>query len=293
MPGEPVNCRCSAAMSVEGLLDELEAEGQPDDRSASETETPDFDFQNYQPPKNTKEAQDFLKENNIALNADLKGISASSLEEPLRAMQESKERFDLKRMLGVGPIGRMYPSRSSPRGANAAIWPIHASDTTAGHLHLPTTFGAKKKSEQAAALAAKTSAMYQRRKQAMLAAKKKSGDLDSRVASRIDRVESTKYGWSQSSLAPAADQATVTTYHEMGHVLHLLHEDMKGKIDSFLQKERPIKSGWSLLVSEYSAANGKEYVAESFAIYMTQPKSQHFRIHPGLLKIFRDRDRMK
>lgn len=47
--------------------------------------------------------------------------------------------------------------------------------------------------------------------------------------------------------------------------------------------------GWEMLLSQYGTTNRFEYVAESFALY-TSDRTQHWRIKPELLKIFKDKD---
>jgi len=82
-----------------------------------------------------------------------------------------------------------------------------------------------------------------------------------------------------------------TVFHEYGHYIHLQDDSIGPALNAFLVKERPRSTGWNLLVSVYGNSNDKEYIAETFAIYMGMPESEHFRIHPELLAIYRKMDK--
>ena len=110
-------------------------------------------------------------------------------------------------------------------------------------------------------------------------------DLKKRVA----RMKEGEYSWSISCLVDPKEKAKVTTYHELGHVLHLTTDRMADEINQFLKAEAPRQTGWHATLSEYSNSNDYEFVAESFALYMSDEK-QHYRIHPKLLRIFKDHD---
>ena len=77
-------------------------------------------------------------------------------------------------------------------------------------------------------------------------------------------------------------------YHENGHRLHGFHRQ---EIDSIMSNNNVIGEGWSYLVSKYAQTNHKEYIAETFTIYMQGDESQFYRIHPEILKFYRQRDR--
>ena len=54
-------------------------------------------------------------------------------------------------------------------------------------------------------------------------------------------------------------------YHENGHRFHSFHLQ---RLDDILSKENVVKDGWSFLVSKYGQTNHREYIAETFTIYM-------------------------
>ena len=87
--------------------------------------------------------------------------------------------------------------------------------------------------------------------------------------------------------------AKIVIYHEYGHILHLTNEIASKEINDFLSKEKPRSKGWQYLVSKYAGENDREYVAETFSIYMNEPKSQWYRIHTELLNIYQRLDRKK
>jgi hypothetical protein len=100
------------------------------------------------------------------------------------------------------------------------------------------------------------------------------------------------YNWTVDATSTDPKLTTRSTvFHEYGHVIHLTNQEIGDIINEFLRTHAPLRGGWDLLVSVYGATNEKEYIAETFAIYMGMPESQHFRIHPELLKIYRRLDR--
>jgi hypothetical protein len=77
--------------------------------------------------------------------------------------------------------------------------------------------------------------------------------------------------------------------------LHLIDERGGAAINEFLNSVRPTDPtspnyGWQFLLSKYGGANTNEYIAESCTVYMRRPASDHYRIHPELLRIFRSLD---
>lgn len=75
--------------------------------------------------------------------------------------------------------------------------------------------------------------------------------------------------------------------HEWGHHLHYV---LAQEIDDLIRRHRMIQDGWPLLISRYAEVDRHEFIAESFALYMTGDEAQFFRLHPALLAWFRQRE---
>jgi hypothetical protein len=211
----------------------------------------------------------------------LKGISPTGISEAIGAAHEVTERFGLAPMAYMGPITRDTRFRyRRVQGANAAVFPRTQA------MHLPTKFGDLRDAERQIKKKNASSIMYERSRKAEL----QSRSVSDEVRARIDRMPEGSYTWSITARTASAERAK-TMYHEYGHVLHLIERRIGEQIDAFLVQERPRQSGWDLLLSKYGNANDAEYIAEAFAVYMTEPRSQHFRIHPELLRIFEKEDR--
>jgi hypothetical protein len=76
-------------------------------------------------------------------------------------------------------------------------------------------------------------------------------------------------------------------YHENGHRFHGFHLQ---RLDDIMSKENVIKDGWSFLASKYGQTNHREYIAETFTIYMQGDEDQFYRIHPKILQFYRQQD---
>lgn len=83
------------------------------------------------------------------------------------------------------------------------------------------------------------------------------------------------------------NSTTGIIYHEMGHRLHALN---KYQVDSILDRGFP--QGWAELISEYATTSKAEFMAESFALYMTGDREQWKRIYPPLLDWFRRKEKV-
>lgn len=280
-PGDPtlpagaaINCRCGVAHIV-------------DDGAAPTQETPapapsvKPSYKDFKGVKTVADAEKYIIDNGIANVASLKGVSMKGMSKAIGAAHEVKERFGLDPLAYMGPISRddRYRYRT-PRGANAAVYP----ETRA--LHVPTKFGDTKDAQNQINAKRARAWQFEGERAAVLA---KGNAVSEDVRSRIGRMRAGQYTWSITANTPEAERAK-TMYHEYGHVLHLIDERGKGEIDDFLSSRRPRSEGWGLLVSKYGGSNDAEYVAEAFAVYMTEPETEHYRIHPELLGIFRRRD---
>jgi SPP1 gp7 family putative phage head morphogenesis protein len=78
---------------------------------------------------------------------------------------------------------------------------------------------------------------------------------------------------------------SVVAAHEYGHRLHTKYFE---KLDKLVREG--YSQGWSLAVSQYSCEMPQEFMAESFALYVTGDTAEHARIYPPLLKAFRELD---
>lgn len=78
---------------------------------------------------------------------------------------------------------------------------------------------------------------------------------------------------------------SVVAAHEYGHRVHTKYFD---KLDKLVREG--YSQGWSLAISQYSCEMPQEFMAESFALYITGDPSEHVRIYPPLLQAFRELD---
>lgn len=241
-----------------------------------------FAYEKYKGVKNVAQAEAYMIENGISEVAALKGISPAGLSQAIGAAHEVTERFNLKPLAFMGPIARDKRFNfKTPKRANAAVF----YDQNA--MHLPTKFGNLKDAEIQIELKNKRSKGYTEERDQILSS---STSPNPEVMLRVKKMNEGDYTWSITAADGAAERAK-TMYHEYGHVIHKIDEVIGPQIDKFLKDFPPRKNGWQFLVSKYGGHNDAEYIAETFAIYMTKPASEHFRIHPQLLKIYKKADR--
>lgn len=241
-----------------------------------------FKYEDYKGVNSVAEAESYVRDNGIAATASLKGISPKGVSQSIGAAMEVTERFGLEPLGFMGPIKRDTRHRyRQPRGANAAVYP----GTQA--LHLPTKFGDLKDAQRQIDAKNRQAVHFERERKAVLDS---STRIDPEVRARVEKMAENDYTWSI-TMSDAASERAKTMYHEYGHVLHMVDKTIGPQIDAFLKAERPRASGWQLLVSKYGGSNDAEYIAETFAIYMTKPKSEWFRIHPKLLEIYMKADK--
>lgn len=244
-------------------------------------------------PKDAAGARDYIRAAGIARNADLSGMAIRNIAPSLNAAHETVERFGLAPLDFMGPITRSgAPFRvSAPKNANASLFSGRLRDgNTYAAFHMPTKFGDLRDSDRQTAMGELGSPRYTAEARLAFEQRKKSpGKTSPEAEAAMNAVETGRYGWSISSLS--GDRArVVTTYHEFGHVLHLVDQRVGPEINRFLADYKPRETGWQYALSQYSGANDKEYVAEAFAVYMSRPLAEHGRIHPALLAIFRKYD---
>jgi hypothetical protein len=289
LPGLPIP---AAAPSLTRAVPVEAAPAQPAAPAASAQSKPGG-YRDARLPKDAAEAKEYIRAAGIALNADLSGMSVRNIATSLNAAHEVVERFGLEPLDFMGPISRSgAPFRvKTPKNANAALFAGKVRDgSTYSAFHMPTKFGDLKDAQRSAALGEAGSAKYtDQRDRAFADRKKMPGWAEPDAEAAMNSVEPGRYGWSISSLSGDRARA-VTTYHEFGHVLHLVDRRIGPEINSFLREHMPRKRGWQYAISQYSGANDMEYIAEAFAIYMSRPLAEHRRIHPALLAIFRKYD---
>jgi hypothetical protein len=288
-PGDPsgpgnevINCRCVLGYVVDDGLD-MEAPTDAGLAPAPEPVGPQFAYESAPMPKTVAEAAKFISSYGLATESHLEGFKIETLHTALRAALEVKERFNLAPLEGIGPATRF--GMRQVKGANAAVFWYQKL------LHLPTKFGniAEYRSQNARALAG--APKYEATMRDNLI--KFAATHDPEVAIRAEKMAPGTYGWTISSMGDPLDQARNITYHEYGHVIHLIDKEIGAEINAFLRANDPRRRGWANLLSNYASSNDKEYVAEAFAVYMGRNKSEHYRIHPKLLELFQKLDRKK
>jgi SPP1 gp7 family putative phage head morphogenesis protein len=111
----------------------------------------------------------------------------------------------------------------------------------------------------------------------------------------FDLIADRKYHWTVGT----TDAAQVFV-HELGHILdgdlritHSLYTVGKGYTWTPLAQRIFFDNPNRMLVSQYGATNPLEYVAEAFAMWIDDPPSEHWRIHPELLELFEKKLRRK
>jgi len=231
-------------------------------------------------PNKIPELEKFIIANGIAIEPKLTGLKADGIAQLTKAALEVTQRFGLDPLRGVGPSSRFGLGKT--QNANAAIFRFKDKVTGKmnGVFHTPTVFGSLTEYTKQHASNVKNASSYY-----STALKKINNTTDQYVKDNIGRVDGV-YSWTYSGMKPPEQKVTFTTFHEYGHVLHLVNEEVGKEINQFLSTYRPIQTGWSNLISEYAGTKDVEYVAEAFSIYMDPDRSQRFRVHPELIKVF-------
>jgi hypothetical protein len=254
-----------------------------------------FAYESATMPTTSAEADAFIKAAGIALNTRLDGMNIGAMQGALRAAMEVTERFDLKPLTGVGPSTRF--GLRPIKNALAAVVRTKMIDKgvvrDVSILHLPVKFGDLKEYERNRASAIKSAPYYKKQAVDELQKLESAGKADPRVLSAFAKMGEDDYSWTYDALLDPREHGRVTVYHEYGHVLHLIDKQSGAEINDFLVREKPRDAGWQYLVSKYGGSNDKEYIAETFSIYMHAPKSQWYRIHPDLLRIYQKLDKRK
>jgi hypothetical protein len=254
-----------------------------------------FAYESYKPLKTLGQIEDYVRNSGIAGKVDLKGTTIAALNVALPAMQEVAERFELKPLAAFGYAKRFYANARVSRTALAAMYQVTDAITgNKGMFHIPAS-GFGQTATKLAASANRSAARYLNQRNTALANPKPGVVIDQRVRDRVaqmDALGGNPYNWCVDSTSTDDVFTTRSTvFHEYGHLIHLQDRLIGPELDAFLRQERPRSTGWDLLVSVYGNSNDKEYIAETFAIYMGMPETEHFRIHPALLAIYRKLDK--
>ena len=258
------------------------------------TPAPVFAYETYQPLKSLAQIEAYVTSSGIAGRVDLKGTTVDALNAALPAMQEVVERFGLNPLAAFGYIKRFY-NASVKRRVVASMYEVTDAPTgNRGAFHIPAS-GFGENAESSAARENKSAARYIKERDVALVNPKPGIVIDQRVRDRVKQMDALggrPYNWCMDSTSTdSAFRVRSTVFHEYGHLIHLQDDRIGPEINAFLLRERPRKTGWNLLVSVYGNTDDEEYIAETFAIYMELPESEHFRIHPELLAIYRKLDK--
>lgn len=276
LPGRLPFCGCKAKGVVR-----LEAEGEaPAEIPApAAAPAPAFAYQSFTPLKSVDEAVKWMK-SNVAKHVTIsKGTDLHGLNEIAHATQEVAERFDMPPAFFIGdPTGITFNANGRrlriPFSSRAAA--VYAPEVDAYAFRKLGADDKKLRAIQAEQV--KTTGRGN-----LIAAREmasRSTAYAQAVKDGLEKMETLNW--------VASGSARSTAYHELGHRLHLkFHKD---EINAVLNAKTIGAEGWPKLVSNYSATNMWEFVAESFALYM-EGEAQHFRIYPPLLKVFKKLDK--
>lgn len=284
-PGQPIRCRCVARGVVKfgeqsNEKETLKAPSQPGVKSSSKkapVKNPKIPQSN---PKPLPEISDvsktakFITSQNIAeQGSSFKDFDLDGVAEMLITQHALNHRFGMKKLVGFGNNG----------------W---AAGKAAGAKKLPaTTPGWFAMKGNVVGFNPIASSRQGLRELSQLS----EGGVKRNHAKRLSAIDNIKNAeLKQKALAFADDfryQSVPVTpasvvAHENGHRFHANYYNAVEKaLDGW-------DEGWSHLMSQYGSTNRLEYVAESFALYTSDP-SQHWRIKPSLLAVFKEKDLSK
>lgn len=298
-----INCRCYETIRINYDADNGGAANAPAPDPeplppSSILETPliaaqGFSYQTLPRPKTLKDAEEYIVQNNVATKADFSGVKAKLLPTAAVASLEVVEKFSISPIDWFGPLTKFGLKSKQVSKANAAIVRSSKRNLATGEikphngLHIAGNFSESSLDRQQF-LNKEYAPKYHADASKEIDA---SPQIAADVKERFSRMGENEYAWTYSGLLGAEDHAAAIIYHEYGHVLHLIDGRIGSRINEFIASEKPLDRGWNYLLSKYASTNDREYVAEAFSLYMHAPESQHYRIHPALLKIFREEDK--
>jgi uncharacterized membrane protein YheB (UPF0754 family) len=298
-PGDPngtagnvINCRCSMTYR---RADRDSAISVPT-ASATRRSGP-FEYESFVAPTSVAAMNKFITDKGLADSADLKGLNVKATAPQLKAILEVKERFGLKPLAGIGPISRYLPRTRTGKNVEASVYTnITNRDTgNRGILNLPTKFGKDSDQIDLARGARNRVSLYQDTQEDSWRNISATIEPEESLSERYNQMRNTsrsEYLWTVGNTEDPERRRNSTIFHEYGHVIHLTERDsdLSREINKFLKTREPRKNHWDILVSKYSSQDDDEYIAETFALYMMD-ESEHYRIHPELLKLYKRYDR--
>jgi hypothetical protein len=260
----------------------------PEPRPPRAPRPPQFSYQSFVPFA-TKAALEAAMLANIAEKVGLpKSANLIGLNEQYLGSLEVKERFDIGKMNYFGDIPQA-PLRYRNKRSAVASFDMHNDN------YLVRAKGTRPEIALAydplsdPDLLVEQRQFYEKRYAAWTKETddtiNKTFQIDPEVRTRWERYKAAGGTTVWSPVKTIKDIA----YHENGH---RLHGKFKAEIDALLPPNLNA-SGWPLLVSKYATTNSREYVAESFLLYMQGDESQFYRIHPALLAFFKSKDKLK
>lgn len=284
-PGIPVRCRCIAQGVVSfGEEKAAPAAAAPAPAAAAPAPapaptpapTPAAAFVSKplpEPPAVNKTAS-FIKSNDIAeQGSSLKDFEADGVVEMLSTQHVLNQRFNMKKLSGWGENGwaarkvrgakktsALSPAWFGMRSNFMAFNPIASSRSSLRELAKISNDNVKRRLDK------------------RLVSVREIKDADLRKKA-LDFSENFRF-----HSLPTTPSTIVA--HENGHRFHAnFFKEVEAATEGW-------DEGWQHLMSEYGSTNKLEYVAESFAVYTTEP-TQHWRIKPSLLKVFESKDLSK
>lgn len=274
-PGQDIQCRCLAQGVIEFGEQPKKAAPVQNPKKVKPPEGVEAPVMNPLPeiPEPNKSAK-FIVEQKIAeKGSTFKDFDADGLSEMLEMQHHINQRFDMKPLAGFGN----------------SKWAVGKSP---GAKHMPPSvpgwFSMRSNVMGFNPLTSDRKGLVELSSLSQSGVKK---SLPARVAA-IDKIEDASLKAKASSFADKFSYQSVKVTpssivtHENGHRFHANHyKAVESAIDGW-------DSGWEQLVSAYGSTNRMEFVAESFTIYVSDP-TQHWRIKPELLSVFKSKDLVK
>jgi hypothetical protein len=199
--------------------------------------------------------------------SDLDGVNIA-----IRAIVEIESRFDLTPMQAFGSgyqIARLSRSlKHMPKayawfGMRANVMGFNKGGLATRQTRIPEEWRARHRAKQAQKVALMADGPAKRAAQGV--------DFDHAVF----------------PLDIGRDLPRFVTYHESGH---RFHANFWAEVNEAI--EGWSRDGWNWAISSYGSTNPREFVAESFALYM-RGEEFHHRIKPELLTLFRSKDKLR
>ncbi len=228
----------------------------------------------YREARSLKDAADLVVEEGLAKQRVSwpSGAPLSGINEAINALREVEQRFDMTALeaIGSGPaIAKLMRVRGAPR--KACAW----------YSHQIRSMGWNK-----GGLSSEPWGQTKERRDLMLKEWKRSQSVElSRLPEGPAKTAAERVNFQWTVRMGGNGYPRSVAIHETGHRLHYSYWD---EVNETLVGWK--SDGWHLAVSKYGSSNPKEFVAESFVLYMEGPE-QHWRIKPELLAFFKAKDK--